>query len=57
MAKDISLAKTSPVDVARAILEGVEKGEEDIAPDAMSRQVLAAWRANPKELERQFASM
>lgn len=55
MTKGMDMTKTSPADVARAILEGVERGEEDIFPDAMSRQISALWRENPKQVERQLA--
>jgi hypothetical protein len=57
MAKDIELPKTPPEAIARAILEGVERGEEDILPDPMSRQVFAAWAHDPKGVEHQFAAM
>jgi NAD(P)-dependent dehydrogenase (short-subunit alcohol dehydrogenase family) len=57
MAKDITLPKTSPADVARAIVAGVQRGDEDILPDPMSQQVYAAWVADPKAVERQFAAM
>lgn len=57
MAREITLPKTSAEDVAQAIVEGVERGDEDICPDPMSRQAFAAWKAGPKDLERQFASM
>lgn len=57
MARDITLPKTSPVDVAKAIVDGLARGDEDIAPDPMSRQVLEAWLRDPKGVERQFGSM
>lgn len=57
MARSIDLPKTSAIDVARATLAGVEAGEEDIFPDPMSRQLYAAWRADHKAVERQFAAM
>ena len=57
MAKDITLPKTSPADVAQAIVLGVARGEEDILPDAMSQQVFAQWLKDPKSVERQFGSM
>jgi NAD(P)-dependent dehydrogenase (short-subunit alcohol dehydrogenase family) len=57
MAKAITLPKTSPEEVARAILDGIERGDEDICPDPMSREVFAKWAASPKEVEHQFASM
>lgn len=56
MAADIDLPKTSPADVAAAILDGVEAGHDDIYPDPMSRQVAAGWASDPKAVERQFAA-
>lgn len=57
MTKGMEMAKASPESVARAILEGVERGDEDIFPDAMSRQLSATWRENPKQVERQLGGM
>ena len=57
MAAEITLPKTSPQDVAKAILDGVAKGEEDIFPDAMAQQVYAAWKTDHKAVEKQFAAM
>jgi NAD(P)-dependent dehydrogenase (short-subunit alcohol dehydrogenase family) len=57
MVKAMEMAKTSPAEVARAIVEGVERGDEDIFPDVMSRQLSAMWREDPKQLERQLAGM
>jgi NAD(P)-dependent dehydrogenase (short-subunit alcohol dehydrogenase family) len=57
MVKAMEMAKTSPAEVARGIIEGVERGDEDIFPDVMSRQLSAMWREDPKQLERQLASM
>jgi NAD(P)-dependent dehydrogenase (short-subunit alcohol dehydrogenase family) len=57
MARSIEITKTPAIDVARATIAGVEAGDEDIFPDPMSRQVYAAWRADHKAVERQFASM
>ena len=57
MVRAMDMAKTSPRDVARAIIEGVEQGDEDIFPDPMSKALFGTWRKDPKELERQFASM
>src|SRR5258708_33120251 len=36
MARSLDVPKTSPESVARAIFDGVEKGEEEIFPDPMS---------------------
>ncbi|MDF3068193.1 MAG: short-chain dehydrogenase/reductase [Polyangiaceae bacterium] len=58
MTRDMkNMPKASPVDVARAILQGVERGVEDIFPDAMSAGAFETWRRDPKELERQLASL
>jgi short-subunit dehydrogenase len=55
MTKSFELVKTSPRDVAEAIISGVIAGEEDIAPDPMSQGVLSIWRNNPRAVEVQFA--
>ncbi|WP_034215853.1 SDR family oxidoreductase [Actinoplanes subtropicus] len=57
MIRAFDMPKTSPQEVADAILDGVEAGEEDIFPDAMSRAGHQAWRHDPKALERQMASI
>ncbi len=44
--------------VARAIFDGVEKGEEDIFPDPMSQSMAESWRSGAaKALERQYAAL
>jgi NAD(P)-dependent dehydrogenase (short-subunit alcohol dehydrogenase family) len=53
----VEMPKTDPSEVARAVVEGWKKGEEDIFPDPMSQQVYSAWRENHKAVEQQFASM
>lgn len=57
MADGLEMPKTSPQDVAVAILNGINNDEEDIFPDAMSQQISQVWLKNPKELEKMFASM
>ncbi|WP_156255911.1 SDR family NAD(P)-dependent oxidoreductase [Sandarakinorhabdus oryzae] len=56
MAAGIDLPKTSPVDVARAVLAGVEAGTADIFPDAFARQVEQGWFADPRAVALQFAA-
>src|SRR5207249_11345185 len=57
MTRDLDISKASPESVARAIFEGVEKGEEDIFPDPMSASIADSWRSGAaKLLERQFAA-
>jgi len=53
---EIPLAKTSPADVANAILDGIAAGKEDIFPDPWSASVYEAWRTDHKAVERQFAA-
>lgn len=57
MVRGMEGAKTPPLDVARAIVAGVEEGIDDIFPDPMSQAFHATWRRDPKELERQLAAM
>lgn len=58
MSKDIDAPKSSPEAVARAIFDGLEKGEDDIFPDPMSESVAEGWRKGAlKALELQFAEM
>lgn len=56
MAKGIELEKASPQSTAEKIIAGIKSGTEDIFPDPMSEQVGKLWAADPKQLERQFAS-
>jgi NAD(P)-dependent dehydrogenase (short-subunit alcohol dehydrogenase family) len=58
MVRDLEVPKTPPVDVARATLDGVERGEEEIFPDPMSQSLADGWRGGvTKELERQNAAL
>jgi NAD(P)-dependent dehydrogenase (short-subunit alcohol dehydrogenase family) len=57
MAREITLPKTSPAEVAKAILDGLERGDEDIFPDAMAQQVGGEFAKAPKNVERMFAAM
>jgi len=58
MTRALDIPKSTPESVATGILDGVEKGEEDIFPDRMSVSVAESWRAGvTKALERQFASL
>src|SRR5258708_2284711 len=57
MTQDLDIPKASPESVARAILDGVEKGEEEIFPDPMSESVAEGWRSSAvKALERKSAA-
>jgi short-subunit dehydrogenase len=56
MTHEMDIPKAQPLEVAQAILQGIEQGEEDIFPDSMSRQGGMSWRSDPKVLERQLAA-
>lgn len=58
MVRGLDIPKTSPADVARAALDGLERDEEEIFPDRFSGMVAEGWRAGAaKELERQNAAL
>jgi NAD(P)-dependent dehydrogenase (short-subunit alcohol dehydrogenase family) len=48
-----SIPHSSPQEVAAGILAGVEAGDEDIFPCALSSAEAEVWRVDPKGLERQ----
>ena len=57
MIRSFTMPKTPAIDVARATLDGIEAGEEDIFPDPMAQQRYSAWRQDHKAVERQVAAM
>ncbi|CAI9400742.1 SDR family NAD(P)-dependent oxidoreductase [Nocardioides sp. T2.26MG-1] len=58
MTRELDIPKTSPEDAARAILDAVEQGVEDIFPDPATAFLTDAWAAGPdKILENQFAQL
>jgi short-subunit dehydrogenase len=58
MNRGLDIPKASPESVARAIVDGVESGEEDIFPDPMSETVAESWRMGAaKALERERAAV
>ena len=56
MAKDLEMEKDSPENVAKAIIDGIESGAEDVFPDVMSSQVGVAYAADPKAIEKEFGT-
>jgi hypothetical protein len=51
------MSSSTTESVAMGILDGLEKGEEDIFPDPESRLIAEGWRTGAaKALERQFAA-
>jgi NAD(P)-dependent dehydrogenase (short-subunit alcohol dehydrogenase family) len=58
MTRGLDIPKSSPESVARAILDGVENGEEEIFPDPMSESMAESWRSGAvKAFERQNAAL
>jgi NAD(P)-dependent dehydrogenase (short-subunit alcohol dehydrogenase family) len=57
MTRGFEIPKASPQSVARAVLDAVENGEEDIFPDALSQTVADDWHNGAaKAMERQNAA-
>ena len=58
MVRDLALPKTSPDDVARAILDAVAGGTEDIFPDPWSAELAGAWTGGiVKKVEKDNAAL
>jgi len=57
MASDLPLVKTSPGEVANAILDGIEAGRDDIFPDPFAEEFGRQFQSSPKASERQVAAM
>ena len=57
MLAGVEMPKTSPDDVARAVVAGISRSVEDIFPDPMSASIYEAWKKDHKAVEKQFATM
>ncbi|HEY4458289.1 MAG TPA: SDR family NAD(P)-dependent oxidoreductase [Pseudonocardiaceae bacterium] len=58
MTRTLKIPKSAPESVARGILDGVDKGEEEIFPDVLSATIADGWyRGVAKVLERQNAAL
>jgi short-subunit dehydrogenase len=58
MVRALEIPKTPPEDVARVLLDGVQRGEEEIFPDPLSQSLQDGWRTGvTKALERQNAAL
>jgi NAD(P)-dependent dehydrogenase (short-subunit alcohol dehydrogenase family) len=58
MTRSLDIPKASAESVARAVLDGVEKDEEDIFPDPLSASLAEGWHGGVvKALERQLAGL
>jgi NAD(P)-dependent dehydrogenase (short-subunit alcohol dehydrogenase family) len=57
MMKGADVPKADPASVAREILDGLEDGRKDIAPDAFSAHAYSRWLHDPQGLARDFAAL
>jgi NAD(P)-dependent dehydrogenase (short-subunit alcohol dehydrogenase family) len=58
MSRDLDIPKASAESVARAILDGVERGDDEIFPDPISVSMAGSWRSGAvKALERENAAL
>jgi NAD(P)-dependent dehydrogenase (short-subunit alcohol dehydrogenase family) len=57
MAEGLPLDKVAPIEVAKATLQAVEQGIEEVYPDAFSQTVFADLQTPLKTVEKQFAGM
>jgi NAD(P)-dependent dehydrogenase (short-subunit alcohol dehydrogenase family) len=57
MSRELAFPKTPPRDVASAILDGIEAGQEDIFPDPFAVDFGRQFMSSPKAAERQIATM
>jgi short-subunit dehydrogenase len=57
MTAGISMAKTDPADVARATLDGVERGEYEVMVDEQTALIKQLLARDPKELYAVLAQM
>ena len=57
MTRELALPKTSSRDVAVAVLDAIEAGQEDIFPDAFAVDFGRQFESSPKASERQIAAM
>ena len=58
MSRGFDIPKATPQSVARAIFDGVENGEDEIFPDALSQTLADSWRSGAaKAMERENAAL
>jgi NAD(P)-dependent dehydrogenase (short-subunit alcohol dehydrogenase family) len=58
MVRDLDIPKASPQSVARAILDGLAEGEDEIFPDPFSQALADSWNSGAvKALERENAAL
>jgi NAD(P)-dependent dehydrogenase (short-subunit alcohol dehydrogenase family) len=58
MSRGLDIPKAAPESIAKAVFDGVERGEAEIFPDTLSGMLTESWHAGAaKALERQYAEM
>lgn len=58
MSRGLEIPKASPESVAKAVFDGVARGEDEIFPDDMSGSLAQSWHTGAaKVLERQYAAI
>jgi NAD(P)-dependent dehydrogenase (short-subunit alcohol dehydrogenase family) len=58
LTRGLDIPKATPQSVAAAVFDAMDRDEQDIFPDPVSRSVAQRWGSSPaKALERQFAEM
>jgi NAD(P)-dependent dehydrogenase (short-subunit alcohol dehydrogenase family) len=58
MSRGLDIPKASPESVAKAVLDGVERGDPEIFPDSLSAMLTESWNSGAsKVLEAQYAEM
>lgn len=57
MAEGVPLDKIMPIEVAKATLQAIKQGIEEVYPDPISQNVFANLQLPLKEVEKQFAGM
>lgn len=55
MVSSLEIPKTSPRDVARGILDGVERGDFEIFPDPNSQALSQIWMKDPRAAAKQLS--
>ena len=55
MTKEVPFEKAPPSSVAKAILQGLQEGQEDIFPDAVAKDLYAKWQKDAKAVEQSMA--
>jgi NAD(P)-dependent dehydrogenase (short-subunit alcohol dehydrogenase family) len=58
MSRGLDIPKASPESVAKAVFDGVQRGDAEIFPDRLSALLTESWHAGAsKALERQYAEL